>query len=197
MARSDIRWLAPRAAALLLLLAAGCSGADASAPEQPPERPSAARLGRDAPAYRTVTLEGDTVALDALRGSVVLLNAWAIWCPPCIEEMPVLRDMHRRYGSEGLVVVGLHSGTEGLGRARTFLRLFDIDYPNAAERWDRADALLGVQQGLPRSVLIDRQGLVVRRWIGPMKFEQEMIEAVLEDRHEISADGILRWRPRG
>lgn len=185
-------------AAVLLLAAGGClPAADASAPEQPPERPAAARLGAEAPEYRTVTLTGDTVALDSLRGRVVLLNAWAIWCPPCIEEMPVLRDMHRRYEAQGLVVVGLHSGSEGLGRARTFLKMFDIDYPNAAERWDRADALLGVQQGLPRSVLIDREGVVVRRWIGPMKFEQEMIEAVLEDRHELSADGILTWRPRG
>jgi peroxiredoxin len=187
---------ATAALALAVQLAACDRGPEIPLPEQPDERPRSARLGEAAPEFRTVTLEGDTVSLDALHGQVVLVNAWAIWCPPCITEMPVLRDMHERYQDDGLVVVGLHSGSDGVRRAQRFLRMFDISYPNSVERWDRADALLGVQHGLPRSVLIDRSGVVVRRWIGPLEFEQEMIEAVLDDRHELGDDGVLRWRPR-
>jgi peroxiredoxin len=185
--------------ALLLLAGAlgGCAAGDAAeAPEQPPERPAAARLGEAAPEFRTVTLAGDTVSLAALRGRVVLVHAWAIWCTTCVTGMPALRELHRRYADAGLTVVGLHTGSEGLGRARTFLRMFDIDYPQSVERWDRADALLGVRQGLPRSMLVDRRGMVVRRWIGPMQLEEEMLEAVLDDRHELTDDGALRWRPR-
>ena len=184
-----------RIAPLLVCAAAlaGCLAPDA--PGQPAEVPEAVRQGSAAPAFRTVTLEGDTVSLEALRGRVVLVNAWAIWCPPCIEEMPALKQMHDRYRGEGLVVLGLHAGTEGLGRAEAFRRAFRIDYPNSVEGWDRLDALLGARGGIPRSALIDRRGRVVRVWTGPLEPDTALLEAVLGDRHELLPDGTLRLPP--
>ena len=186
----------PVAAGRLLLAAAllsGCAAPDA--PEQPAEVPGAVRLGAAAPAFRTVTLAGDTVSLEALRGRVVLVNAWAIWCPPCIEEMPALKRLYDRYRGEGLVVLGLHAGTEELGKAEAFRRAFGISYPSSVEGWERLDALLGARGGIPRSALIDRRGRVVRVWIGPVEPDTALLEAVLQDRHELLADGTLRLRP--
>jgi thiol-disulfide isomerase/thioredoxin len=184
------------AAARLLLCAAvlcGCAAPDA--PEQPPEVPEAVRLGAAAPAFRTVTLAGDTVSLGALRGKVVLVNAWAIWCPPCIEEMPALKRLYDRYREEGLVVLGLHAGTEDLGKAEAFRRAFRISYPNSVEAWERLDALLGARQGIPRSALIDRRGRVVKVWIGPLEPDTVLLAAVLQDRHHLLPDGTLHLRP--
>jgi peroxiredoxin len=181
--------------AIIAMALAACDAGEA--PEQPPEVPEAIRLGHPAPAFRTVTLAGDTVSLDSLRGNVVIVNAWAIWCPPCIRELPDLQRLHDRYSERGLNIVGLHVGAEGLGRARTFLRTFSVDFDNSAERWDRADALLGVQRGIPRTALIDRSGTVVSVWPGPVDLDSEMIEAVLDDRHELSSGGTLRWAPAG
>jgi thiol-disulfide isomerase/thioredoxin len=143
-----------------------------------------------------VTLAGDTISLHGLRGRVVVVNAWAIWCPPCIRELPHLQQLHDRYTREGLEIVGLHVGGEGLTKARVFLRTFDVSFHNSAERWDRADALLDAQRGIPRTALIDREGRVVAIWPGPVELQDEMIEAVLEGRHELTQGGALRWRPR-
>lgn len=177
--------------ALAIALLAGCEGEPA--PEQPPERPGPVRLGELAPSYRAVTLEGDTVSLEALRGQVVLLNVWAIWCDPCLKEMPDLKRLHEAYSSEGLVILGLHAGSEGLGKARTFLGLFDIPYPNAAERWDRLEPLMDARRGIPRSALVDRSGRVVRWWSGPISLDTALFAAVLADRHTLLPDGTLRY----
>jgi len=185
-----------RAALPRLLCAAvlgGCVTPDV--PEQPAEVPGAVRTGEPAPAFRTVTLAGDTVSLEALRGRVVLVNAWAIWCPPCIEEMPALKRLYDRYRGEGLVVLGLHAGTEDLAKAEAFRRAFGISYPNSVERWDRLDGLLAARQGIPRSALVDRSGRVVRVWIGPLEPDTVLLAAVLQDRHELLPDGTLRLRP--
>lgn len=184
----------PLAGPLLLFAAvAGCAAPDV--PEQPAELPGAVLPGADAPAFRTVTLEGDTVSLEALRGRVVLVNAWAIWCPPCIEELPALKRLHDRYGGEGLTVLGLHAGADDVAKAEAFRRAFRISYPNSVERLDRLDALLGTRQGIPRSALIDRDGRVVRVWIGPLEPDTALIEAVLAGRHRLLPDGTLRLPP--
>lgn len=177
--------------ALAIALLAGCEGEPA--PEQPPERPGPVRLGELAPSYRTVTLEGDTASLEALRGQVVLLNVWAIRCDPCLKEMPDLKRLHEAYSSEGLVILGLHAGSEGLGKARTFLGLFGIPYPNAAERWDRLEPLMDARRGIPRSALVDRSGRVVRWWSGPISLDTALFAAVLADRHTLLPDGTLRY----
>ena len=185
----------PARARLLLAAALLCGCAAPDAPPQPAEVPDAVRMGEAAPAFRTVTLAGDTVSLEALRGQVVLVNAWAIWCPPCIEEMPALKRLYDRYRGEGLVVLGLHAGTEDLGRAEAFRRAFGISFPNSVERWDRLDGLLGARQGIPRSALIDRRGRVVKVWLGPLEPDTVLLEAVLGDRHELLPDGTLRLPP--
>ncbi|HEX2189252.1 MAG TPA: TlpA disulfide reductase family protein [Longimicrobiaceae bacterium] len=187
-----------RAAALVLLLAgaaalSGCAAPDV--PEQPAELPGAVRPGEEAPDFRTVTLEGDTVSLEALRGRVVLVNAWAIWCPPCIEELPALKRLHDRYVGEGLTVLGLHAGADGLAKAEAFRRAFGISYPNSVERPDRLHALLGTGAGIPRSALIDREGRVVRTWIGPLEPDTTLLEAVLAGRHRLLPDGTLHLPP--
>ncbi|HEV2149780.1 MAG TPA: TlpA disulfide reductase family protein [Longimicrobiaceae bacterium] len=182
-----------RAGWFLCAALAACRAPDV--PEQSAEVPEALRAGAEAPAFHTVTLSGDTVSLEALRGRVVLVNAWAIWCPPCIEEMPALKRLQDRYGAEGLVVLGLHAGTDDLAKAEAFRRAFRITYPNAVERWDRLDGLLGARQGIPRSALIDRRGRVVRLWIGPLEPDTALVEAVLADRHELLPDGTLRLPP--
>ena len=76
-------------------------------PTAEPPATSATPLGRVAPTFSTVDLEGQPVSLEALRGQPVLLNLWATWCEPCRRELPQLAKLHRRYAERGLVVVGL------------------------------------------------------------------------------------------
>jgi peroxiredoxin len=141
------------------------------------------RLGAGSPApdFAAATLAGEPVALSDLRGNAVVLNIWATWCPPCREEMPGLEQLHRTYADEGLRVVGVSiDGRSGAGEiqrfvdetALTFTILHDPD-----ERVTRAFRTVGV----PETILIDREGRVVQRWIGKIDPMAESITAPVRE----------------
>ncbi|CAN5363454.1 hypothetical protein BH24GEM3_BH24GEM3_14980 [soil metagenome] len=122
--------------------------------------------GDPAPAFAAATLDGDTLSLAALQGEAVLLNIWATWCLPCREEMPGLQRLHEELGEQGLRVVGVSIDSRGASRdVRDFLASHGISFTilhDPEERVTRAFRTTGV----PETFLIDRQGRIVRRWIG-------------------------------
>jgi cytochrome c biogenesis protein CcmG, thiol:disulfide interchange protein DsbE len=136
------------------------------------------RAGDAAPAFAGATMAGDTVSLEALRGEAVMLNVWATWCIPCREEMPALEALHRQFAAQGLRVVGVSIDASGVrGDVQHFIDEHDITFTivhDPAERVTRAFRTIGV----PETFLIDRDGTVVRRWIG--KFDP-LAEDVLRD----------------
>jgi cytochrome c biogenesis protein CcmG, thiol:disulfide interchange protein DsbE len=124
------------------------------------------RAGDAAPAFAGATLAGDSISLDGLRGEAVMLNVWATWCIPCREEMPALEALHRRYEGRGLRIVGVSIDASGVrGDVQHFVDEHDITFTivhDPAERVSRAFRTIGV----PETFLIDRDGTIVRRWIG-------------------------------
>jgi thiol-disulfide isomerase/thioredoxin len=146
------------------LAAAALALAACDPPESTTYRPL--RAGDAAPAYSAVTLAGDTVALESLRGAPVMLNVWATWCIPCRDEMPLLEALHREYAPHGLRVVGVSVDATGMVRdIEAFLADVGVTFTilhDPAERFTRAFRTIGV----PETFLIDRDGVVVRRWIG-------------------------------
>jgi peroxiredoxin len=144
---------------LLMLMISGC-GQDA-------DRFRAPTVGDPAPAtYGAPTLAGDTLLLAQLRGSVVMLNVWATWCSPCREEMPGLQALHERYGDRGLHVVAVSVDARGSeSTIDTFIREHGITFTvlhDVAEDVSHQFRTAGV----PETFLIDRQGVIARRWIG-------------------------------
>src|SRR5690606_9627000 len=114
MNRPD-RPMRPKSLYVLALTLFACVGGDSNV-----YRPLA--IGDVAPDYGAPTLGGDTIRLESLRGSPVLLNVWATWCPPCREEMPALQELHERYADRGLRVVGVSVDSRGAEAAiRQFL----------------------------------------------------------------------------
>ncbi len=122
---------------------------------------------RSRPAYQVTTLDGGIIGADSLAGKVVLVNFWATWCPPCRVEMPLLEAMHRRHQDRGLVVLGLSVDTEPAERVRAFLAERGISYPVAIVGPREAMAFGGVA-GYPTSFLLDRQGRIRQRAMGPL-----------------------------
>jgi cytochrome c-type biogenesis protein len=108
----------------------------------------------------------EKASLSALRGQVVLLNAWATWCVPCREEMPAFERLHERYRDRGLRIVGVNVG-EGEGadgveaQVRSLGITFDIWRDPASHIQKRFRTL-----GVPETLLLDRSGAVVRHWRG-------------------------------
>ena len=126
------------------------------------------RIGAPAPPYRAATLAGDSVSLEELRGKVVLLNIWATWCAPCRDEIPVLQALHEQYGSTGLEILGVSVDARGEERRiREFASGIGMTYPIWLDPDERVSTVYRAI-GVPSTYLIDRDGVLRWRRIGPI-----------------------------
>lgn len=119
------------------------------------------------PPYAFVSLEGEPLSAESLRGKVVLVNFWATWCTPCRVEMPALQRMHDRHAPEGFVVVGLAVDRASTQAVRDFVRERGVTYP-IAHVGSEAEAMFGGVRGYPTSFLLDRSGRIRHTVIGPV-----------------------------
>jgi thiol-disulfide isomerase/thioredoxin len=108
------------------------------------------------------TLDGEIITLEGLRGKVVLVNAWATWCPPCVLEMPGFQRVYEDYKDQGFTVLGISRDEAGPDLVRAFLRQKGITYP-VAMAWQASLNGFGEVGGLPTSYLIGRDGKVKHR----------------------------------
>jgi thiol-disulfide isomerase/thioredoxin len=148
---------------------------DATAPE-PPAGVIPAKPGQAMPRIELPDLQGRTVVLpDAFPGRPLLVNVWASWCGPCIEEMPELERFATSQGTTGVQVVGLALDTPDAINA--FLARVPVSYPILVETPGPADASvwLGNRKGvLPYTVLVGADGKILKQKVGP--FEHGEIE---------------------
>ncbi|MDE2481604.1 MAG: TlpA family protein disulfide reductase [bacterium] len=126
--------------------------------------------GSQAPVYTMQTDAGASASLAAYRGKIVVMNLWASWCPPCRAEMPDLERLYEQYRGRGVVVVGVNQG-EAPARAAAFASSLGITFPiwvDDQQRYGRVYAALG----LPTTVLVGRDGVVVRGFDGALTLAQ-------------------------
>ena len=134
-----------------------------------PEGVEVAERGGPVPVFEVERLEGGQWTLpDDFSGQPVLINIWASWCPPCIEEMPELDRFAREQGADGVQVLGI--ALDEPEAVREFLQQVPVAYPQGIDTPGRADA--GVRLGNPRgvmpySVLVSADGVVLKQRIGP------------------------------
>ena len=121
--------------------------------------------GDRAPDFELTSDEGSGVSLADYRGKYVLLNFWATWCPPCVEETPSLNRLHQELSDRGLVVLGV-SVDEQKQAYDEFLQRFGITFPTVRDPEMSVSTRYGTHK-YPESYLIDREGRVVRRYVGP------------------------------
>lgn len=128
-----------------------------------------ARPGDALPELTLPDLDGRPVRLDTLApGRPLLLNVWASWCGPCVEEMPELERFAREQGDAGVQVVGL--ALDSPEAVRDFLRRVPVGYPILLDQPGPADASvwLGNTRGLlPYTVLVGADRRIVRQKLGP------------------------------
>ena len=146
------------------------SAMEVSAPKPPADLP-VARRGEVIPTIRLPALDGTTVELPAAHaGKPILVNLWASWCGPCIQEMPELDRFAASQGANGTQVVGI--ALDDAEAVQAFLKRVPVRYTILLDEAGPRDA--GVQLGnpkgvLPYTVLISADGRLIKQKIGPFQ----------------------------
>jgi peroxiredoxin len=119
-----------------------------------------------APDFAVPDLAGQAVRLSGLRGRVVLLNLWTTWCPPCREEMPSMERLYQRFKDRGFVLLAASQDEGGAAVVEPFVRQLGLTFPVLIDPEHQIGDRYQVW-GYPESFLIDREGRVVERIVGP------------------------------
>jgi cytochrome c biogenesis protein CcmG/thiol:disulfide interchange protein DsbE len=131
-------------------------------------------IGKPAPEF-VITDGTQTIDLAKLRGKVVVLNLWATWCAPCVEELPSLLAMQRMNPEIAVVAVSTDQDDEVY---RKFLVRHQVDVATVRDAGQRVNALYGTVQ-IPETYIIDRQGILRRKFIGAQDWTGKEIEEYL------------------
>ena len=133
------------------------------------------QVGDEAPPFSLMSDAGQAIQLTDFRGKFVILNFWATWCPPCVEEMPSLERFHDRFAARGVVVLGV-SVDEDRSAYQQFLQKTGVQFPTARDPERNVSRLYGTFK-YPETYFIDRTGKVVQKVIGPANWtDQQMLD---------------------
>jgi peroxiredoxin len=137
-----------------------------------------------APDFKLTGIDGKPVSLSRLKGKVVLLDFWATWCPPCREEIPGFVELQKRYGKQGLTVIGLSLDQGGRKEVAEFAKRMKVNYPVALATEDVIRRYGGIR-AIPTTFLINRRGEIIKRYVGYQNrqvFETDIRNALKEKR---------------
>ncbi len=159
----------------LILISSGCGGGESTAPPADPEPTS-----RVAPDFTLNDLDGVPFSMASNSGNVRIVDFWATWCPPCIDEMPMYKELHDEYATAGVQIIGISMDDEDhLERVREFIEKIGIEY----------QILMGTEEvreayevpGLPATYVLDQDGNIIKSFVGakPKKVLVELIEGLL------------------
>lgn len=113
--------------------------------------------GASAGGFTLKDMQGQTHRLGDYRGKWVLVNFWATWCPPCLEELPELSALHTAHKEQDLVVLGVVMEYPSTGVVRDFLKQHPLPYPIVLGNYQMADQI-GPVNALPTSYLYNPEG---------------------------------------
>jgi len=145
---------------LLLALSACYSGT------RPP------RIGSNAPDF-TVQDAQNKITLSQYRGQVVVLNFWATWCAPCVEELPSLVEMQRRFKGKGVTVLAVSVDVDE-GAYRRFVKDHNVNLLTVRDPDQKSNSLYGTSK-FPETYVIDRNGVMRRKFIGAVDWTEPEI----------------------
>lgn len=150
---------------LVLLVLSGCTTGT-----RPP------RIGSQAPDF-TVQDSQTKVTLSQFRGQVVVLNFWATWCPPCVEEVPSLVEMQRRMKSKGVTVIAVSVDADE-NAYKDFIKDHNVNLLTVRDPDQKSNQLYGTFK-FPETYVIDRKGVMRRKFIGAVDWTDPEITEFL------------------
>jgi peroxiredoxin len=150
-------------AGIVVLLAMPAWGCDKSPSLRAPA------IGAAAPEFSAVDLSDQSVSLASLKGRVVVVNLWATWCHPCLEEIPQLEALHQQFAADDVSVIGVSVDAAGMGNdVRDFAKEHGMSYPLWLDP-NHEFSLKFLTVGVPETFVIDRAGIIRWRTIGALR----------------------------
>lgn len=133
--------------------------------------------GRSAKDFPLI-FDGKAAHLSDLRGKVVLLNFWASWCPPCVDEAPALDQLQQRLVAHGGTILGV-SIDEDQNAYEEFLRMYNVDFPTFRDPSRHISLGYGTVM-IPETYVIDRNGRIDRKIVGPQDWTSPAMLAYID-----------------
>ena len=131
-------------------------------------------IGDSAPEFSVPALPSGSLDLKSYQGQIVVLNLWATWCPPCVEETPSLEQFAEKMKAHGVVVLGV-SVDEDVNALQDFVKANHISYPVGRDPDRALSARFGTYQ-FPETYILDRRGHVAEKVIGSIDWDDERIQ---------------------
>jgi peroxiredoxin len=135
--------------------------------------------GQPAPDFALASLDGKTLKLSDFHGKAVVLNFWATWCEPCKIEMPWFVELQKKYGAQGVQVLGVAMDDSEVKEIGDFAKKMGVNYPIMIGKEAVGDQYGGIPY-LPSTFYIDRDGKVVDRVFGLPPGGRSEIEADIQ-----------------
>lgn len=132
-----------------------------------------------APDVRFVTITGQQVSMQDLRGKIVLVNFWATTCPGCVAEMPKLIETYNRYHKQGFEVVAVAMAYDPPNQVANYAQKNGLPFPVALDLQGQVATAFNEVQLTPTSFVIDQQGRIVRNVVGELDFKA--LHAMLDE----------------
>ena len=135
-----------------------------------------------APAVQYTSLSGKTASTESLKGKVVLVNFWATSCSGCMAEMPKLQATHEKYAPKGYETVAVAMSYDSPNYVQTYVAKSGIPFFVTLDTQGSIAKAFGEVQLTPTSVLIDKQGNIIKRYVGEPDFNElhQLIEKHLQ-----------------
>ena len=136
--------------------------------------------GLEMPNFTFPHINGREVSLSDHRGKVVLVNVWATWCPPCRQEMPSMQSLYEKFKGEKFEILAVSIDSEGREAVSPFMQKMNLTFPALLDQEETIRRLYRVT-GVPESFIIDKQGILVEKIIGPINWATPEVFSFFKD----------------
>ncbi len=146
----------------------------------PKETHVKAVVGKPAPDFVVRDLNGRETRLSDLRGNVTLVNFWATWCPPCREEVPSMAALNRLMTGRPFRMLAISIDEGGKETVQSFFKGAGVELPAYLDTNTAIGKMYGIT-GVPETFVVDRNGVIIKKVIGPLEWNSPEVVKFLND----------------
>jgi peroxiredoxin len=138
------------------------------------------KVGLPAPDFTFPDTHGKMISLSDYRDKVVLINIWATWCPPCVDEMPSMEKLYQKLKGEKFEILAVSVDTSGLKVVDLFIKTHQLTFPVLIDSAGTIGAAYATT-GIPESFIVNKKGILIKKIIGPLDWIQPEVLRFFHD----------------